>query len=333
MFRQFFVPPEEWTYLRFFWFRDNDSSKELVEYYACVHLQGLKGSPAIADVGRRFASRKSRPDLIEFRAHLECPYNKSGITLYLQDEIDMVMAMQFYVDDLLAANIYEERSIWILSGSKERLARHNIDLCKVSSNSLEITKRFGDSSPLPKEVEFSSEGMLRLEDPLEPDRNTSSLGLLWNTEEDTFRIKSKRLERPYTKRGLLALLMSPFDPPGFISPLLLKHKLLQRNIIPRKTDGSANMLKLDWDDPLPECIPEDESLHPDGCQCGRIRWKSLLDTLSLIDSISVTRSVLTDCELREGRLYGFADASEVAVCYAIYLRIVDWRGNVKVSLI
>ena len=155
--------------------------------------------------------------------------------------------------------------------------------------------------------------MSRLEDSVDPDRNTSSLGLLWNTEEDTFRIKSKWLEQPYTKRGLLALLISPFDPPGFISPLLL-NKLLQRSIIPRKTEETAVMLKLDCDDPLSECIPEDESLHPDGWQSGRIRWKSLL-------------------ELREFRLYGFADASEVAVCYAIYLRIVDQQGNVKVSLI
>ena len=75
----------------------------------------------------------------EFRVSLECPHNKRGKTSQLQDEIDMVMALPFYVDDLLAADIYELRYLRVLSVAKDLLARYNINLCKVGSNSAEIT--------------------------------------------------------------------------------------------------------------------------------------------------------------------------------------------------
>ena len=39
MFRQFFVPEEDRTYMRFFWFKDNDPSKPLIEYWSCVQVQ------------------------------------------------------------------------------------------------------------------------------------------------------------------------------------------------------------------------------------------------------------------------------------------------------
>ena len=51
----------------------------------------------------------------------------------------MVMALPFYVDDLLAADIYELRYLRVLSVAKDLLARYNINLCKVGSNSAEIT--------------------------------------------------------------------------------------------------------------------------------------------------------------------------------------------------
>ena len=83
MFHQFCVPKRHWTYMRFFWFKDNDSSEELVEYYACVHLQGLKGSPAIADVGRRYGSQLLPPDRNVFRMELDNPGSGNGVMILL----------------------------------------------------------------------------------------------------------------------------------------------------------------------------------------------------------------------------------------------------------
>jgi hypothetical protein len=41
MFHQIAVPESQTTYMRFFWFRDNDPEQELVEYRSNVHLMGL----------------------------------------------------------------------------------------------------------------------------------------------------------------------------------------------------------------------------------------------------------------------------------------------------
>lgn len=62
MFHQFFVPEEDITYMRFLWFKNNDPLKSLIEYWPCVHLQDLTGSPSIADIGRRYDSKANRPE-------------------------------------------------------------------------------------------------------------------------------------------------------------------------------------------------------------------------------------------------------------------------------
>ena len=59
MFHQFFVPREDSTYMRFFWFKGNvaEPGQPLDEYWARVHIMGNKGSPAIANLGLREAAK------------------------------------------------------------------------------------------------------------------------------------------------------------------------------------------------------------------------------------------------------------------------------------
>ena len=61
MFHQFAVPDDQKTYLRFFWYEDNDPSRPLIEWWSKVHLMGLKSSPAVANTGIRFAVRDQPP--------------------------------------------------------------------------------------------------------------------------------------------------------------------------------------------------------------------------------------------------------------------------------
>ena len=208
------------------------------------------------------------------------------------------MSTQFYVDDLLVSDESCNSAIDGLTEMRQRLCRHGIKLCKICSNDEEILAKFQDTAvKLPKVVEFSSEGILPIaEDSGNP--QTSSLGLTWNTESDTFQIKTKIIERPYTKRGLLGHLMSPFDPPGFISPAMIKHKLLQRMIAPKKDEDPENFQKLDWDDPLSECLPEDNSIHTENCRCGKDRWNKLIETLRKLDTLVISLDVLAWIRIR-----------------------------------
>jgi hypothetical protein len=51
MFHCFYVRPDHRNFLRFFWHRDNDFKKELVEYRMKVHVFGNRPSPAVAIYG------------------------------------------------------------------------------------------------------------------------------------------------------------------------------------------------------------------------------------------------------------------------------------------
>ena len=61
MFHNIRVKDPHPNYLRFFWYQDNDPSKELIEYMALVHVMGLTSSPAIANLAVRYAARETPP--------------------------------------------------------------------------------------------------------------------------------------------------------------------------------------------------------------------------------------------------------------------------------
>ena len=48
MFYSFYVNEDHRDYLRFFWYKDNDPSSDLIEYRMCVHVFGNTPSPAVA---------------------------------------------------------------------------------------------------------------------------------------------------------------------------------------------------------------------------------------------------------------------------------------------
>lgn len=61
------------------------------------------------------------------------------------------------------------------------------------------------------------------EDQLPVDR---ALGLQWSMEDDTFRFGVIIPEKPHTRRGLLSMVSSVFDPSGILAPLTLPAKQL-----------------------------------------------------------------------------------------------------------
>lgn len=51
MFHSFIVKEEDRDFLRFLWFKENDTSKEIIEYRMRVHVFGNSPSPAVAIYG------------------------------------------------------------------------------------------------------------------------------------------------------------------------------------------------------------------------------------------------------------------------------------------
>ena len=59
MFHSFYVDPNQVDLLRFFWFKNNDASEEIVPYRARVHIFGNKPSSAIANFALRYTTLHS----------------------------------------------------------------------------------------------------------------------------------------------------------------------------------------------------------------------------------------------------------------------------------
>ena len=68
-----------------------------------------------------------------------------------------------------------------------------------------------------------------------------ALGIHWNTETDEFVLKIRQKEKEHTRRGLMSVVSSVYDPLGFVYPLVLGAKV----IFPDECKS-----KKGWDDPL-----------------------------------------------------------------------------------
>ncbi|XP_060075760.1 uncharacterized protein LOC132555429 [Ylistrum balloti] len=111
----------------------------------------------------------------------------------------------------------------------------NIRFHKVASNRRDVLEAFG-----PDDLAGDIKNLnLSVDSP--PVQR--SLGLSWNLAGDFFTFNSHLEDKPYTRRGISATVNGLYDPLGFAAPVVLKRKLLFRDLI-SSTVG--------WDDPLPE---------------------------------------------------------------------------------
>ena len=176
MFHQIAIPDDQTTYMRFFWFRKNNPNRELVEYWSKVHLMGLTSSPAIANLGIRYASRKVPPTdgLVWLQEDDLLNPDQSNRTR-TPDKVEIILVQQFYVDDFLASLPTQEEALAVINEGIDRLARYNLKLCKIQSNCPIIQQAHPNAEKLPSILSLS---------PRDPITNAptdeTSLGLQWN---------------------------------------------------------------------------------------------------------------------------------------------------------
>ncbi|UYV78489.1 hypothetical protein LAZ67_16001717 [Cordylochernes scorpioides] len=127
------------------------------------------------------------------------------------------------------------------------------------------------------------------------------LGMTWNQEKDTLACSLENLEiqGPINKRKVLSLASRIFDPVGFTCPVTL---------VPRLILQETWLLKLSWDEPLPENL-----------SCEFLRCLAKLESLK---SIAIPRWLCYREEHRIGTtLHVFCDASRASYATCIFLRI------------
>ena len=128
--------------------------------------------------------------------------------------------------------------------------------------------------------------------------------------KDEFVFKVTIKPKPPTRRGLLSIVSSIYDPLGFTAPFILPAKILLQELC---KDG------LKWDDLI-------EPIHLQ-------RWNKWLQELPKLEQLHVPRSIKpeswNDANANPTQLHTFADASQSGYGAVSYLRFSDQQGNIN----
>ncbi|XP_040289970.1 uncharacterized protein LOC121002590 [Bufo bufo] len=284
MFHCFIVKEDNRNYLRFLWHKDNDINKEVIDYRMRVHVFGNSPSPAVAIYGLKKTAQLGEAE-------------------YGSDARQFV-ERNFYVDDGLKSFPTAKEAINLLTRTKEMLAVANLRLHKIISNSQELMNAFHpeDYAASVKDLDLGSDTP-----PMQ-----RSLGLLWNIKVDTFTFQVSTCDKPFTKRGVLSVVNSIYDPLGFIAPVTIQGKMLLRQLT---TDN------IDWDTPLP--IEKQQ------------RWEKWRGSLKTLEQLQIPRcyAPVSISAAVQREIHIFSDASVEAIAAVAYLKTSGVNGVIHCNFV
>ncbi|TRY80313.1 hypothetical protein TCAL_13069, partial [Tigriopus californicus] len=174
----------------------------------------------------------------------------------------------------------------------------NIRLHKIASSDPSLLKPFPPSEIADgtKYVDFDFSSM------------QSTLGVYWDPIRDEFMVRSNILDQPFTKRGILGVVNTPYDVIGFMSPITLGGRLLQRQMIPTRDSLPNDLKPLGRDDSLPERFSREWD-----------EWKRSINQLYLIKVPRPLRDKSLPCDSSQG-LFVFTDSSQDAIGVVAHIK-------------
>lgn len=151
----------------------------------------------------------------------------------------------FYVDDGLASKSTAKQAINLVSKAQEVLATANLRPHKVVSNSIEVMEAFvaADRAKDIRDLDLNNDSL--------PAQR--SLGVCWDLEKDMFTFRVVLPQKSFTRRGVLSVVNSVYDPLGMAVPVILEGKKLLQQLVLMGKQTSGNP-SLGWDDPLPDIL-------------------------------------------------------------------------------
>ena len=238
MFHQVQVRPSDRDLLRFLWWPNGDTAGPAKEYRMNVHLFGATSSPAVCV----YALNRTARDNAQHHS---------------QEAIQTV-ERSFYMDDCLKSLPSVDETIKITKELTDLCNKGGWRLTKWMSNSRDVLASIPDSEKAPavKDIDLDREGI-----PAE-----RALGVQWNPETDTLGFSVRVSDKPPTRRGILSIISSVYDPLGYAAPFLLPGKMIVQLLC---------KLGLGWDDQIP----------PDQL----FRWQSWLEDLPKLDGFRLRR--------------------------------------------
>src|SRR5277367_5964549 len=283
MFHRIEIRPEDRCAQRFLW-RDLDSTREPRIYEMTAMIFGASSSPFTAQ------------------------YIKNKNADRFQDqEPEAVRAIKekHYVDDYLDSCNSETEAINRISTVIEIHGSGGFSVRNWAVNSEEVLRHIDE--------ELRSREQRQL-----PSGSEKVLGITWIPETDRLsfacsidRISdiAEQTDWP-TKREVLRIVASIFDPLGLLSIFTVRAKILLQDIW---------RSKIGWDDQIPTSL--------------RSRWVHWVQQLARVRDYSIPRCYASESEKEDDRqLHVFSDASEKAFACVAYLRTETRRG-VRVALV
>ena len=211
----------------------------------------------------------------------------------------------FYFDDCLTSAPNADSAAALLREICQLLNEDGFKITKWTTNSREVIER----TPL----FYPSKELKNLDLTKNPLPKKRSLGLCWDVEADTlcFKVQISKYANQFTRRVILSVANSVYDPLGFEAPAFQPMKTLLQDLCRKK---------LDWDQEIPS---ENKRL-----------WMEWLQQLPLLASIQVPLCVEPAGfgKFKTSRIYHFSDASERSYGYAVYLRAVNQNNQMHCSL-
>ena len=282
MFHQIRVPPKDRDSLRFLWWQDGDLCKNVEEYCMNVHLFGATSSPSCT----AFCLRQCAKDAT----------NHSPETI-------RTIERNFYIDDLLKSVHTVQQGVNLVRNIKDALRQGGFRLHKWASNSKEVLVS------IPASERSASQASLEIDNSSKTER---ALGILWEINDDTFSFRIKPEQKPFTRRGLLSIVASLFDPLGLVAPVTLSAKQLLQRLCKEK---------MGWDDPMSKSDVDN--------------LRAWLESLSFLAKLKIPRCFKPSNfgGVTEAELHLFSDASLFGYGACCYLRLLDESGTITVSLV
>ncbi|XP_045459242.1 uncharacterized protein LOC123669695 [Melitaea cinxia] len=237
----------------------------------------------------------------------------------------------FYMDDLMTGCYTVDTAIEIYKQVTGLLGKGGFELQKWNSNNQEIIdkiksmecskgqiNKYRTNIDIHKDIDIKEHSKVNKIDSEEKgveikmDNIMKILGLTWNRKDDTFQYTVNlppTTTAPVTKRSIISNIARLFDPLGWLAPSVILAKVFIQKLW---------LAGVDWDEKLSTELVEE--------------WNIYHKELSLLTCIRIPRWLGTKLN-DELELHGFSDASKTAYSAVIYLRIMDHRGEVHVSLL
>ncbi|KAK7882611.1 hypothetical protein WMY93_028785 [Mugilogobius chulae] len=284
MFHQVKVPDKDSDLLRFLWWKSGDITQEMVEYKMVVHLFGATSSPSCAS----FALRKCAEDNRD-------QFNKQAVDTVLHN---------FYVDDCLKSVSTEEKAVQLYHNLRAICQTGGFKLTKWISNNRMVLPAIPEEERAAevKDIDLDRDSL-----PME-----RALGVHWCIQSDSFQFRIMLSDKTPTRRNILSLVSSVYDPLGILAPVTLQAKKILQELCRRK---------IGWDVIIPDDLAHEWFV-----------WKNQLHQL---ENISVPRCFkpVGFGESVYNQLHHFADASEEGYGTVSYLVQKNSSNQVHCSFV